>query len=323
MTQGEDPGEEAMAALLRLAGDRDAPAPERRERVREVVEARWREAVRGRRLRRRGTGVGLGLAIAATLLVALWPRTADRGPARSLATLELAVGPVTVAGVPVRPGLGLSAGEVIRTGQAGGAALRLSGGTGIRIDSDSEVGLVSAGVVTLEAGAVYVDSGRSGGGGVRVRTPLGDIRDVGTQFEVRLASGTLEVNVREGRVQLRLPGRSEQASVGESLTLTREGRLERAERPSHGPGWDWVVSLATPFGIEGRSLDDFLAWVARESGRRVRFQGVDAQARRQVLHGSLEGLGPIPALEVVLPTCGLAWRLDDDAILVLPAEPTR
>ena len=36
-----------------------------------------------------------------------------------------------------------------------------------------------------------------------IRTPLGDIRDLGTAFEVRLRDETLRVRVREGRVDLR------------------------------------------------------------------------------------------------------------------------
>jgi ferric-dicitrate binding protein FerR (iron transport regulator) len=321
----EDPGEEAVTTLLRLAEPGEAPPAERTARVRAAVEARWRDAVRARRLRRRLATTLLGLAAAAVIVVvAVSPRLVPEPPAAGVvAVVERAVGGVTREDPERRallPGAEVSAGTVVETRSDGGAALRLADGASLRVDGRSRVRLISATVVGLEQGGVYLDSGPRGRGGLEVRTPLGVVRDVGTQFEVRLAADALGVRVREGRVRIETRALATEVERGQAVTVGPSGHATRERVAAHGAAWDWASSLAPPFEIEGRPLQDLLEWVSRETGRRVRLAGVPESVRKQILHGSLEGLGPLPALDAALPACGLAHRLDEDAIVVEPGK---
>jgi hypothetical protein len=92
--------------------------------------------------------------------------------------------------------------------------------------------------------------------------------------------------------------------------------------PIYGPDWTWIVAAAAPRTVDGRSLTEFLSWVEREDGRTIRID--DAQvardATRTTVYGSIDGLTVEEALEVVLPTCGLAYRLDGDTIRVFRAD---
>jgi hypothetical protein len=53
--------------------------------------------------------------------------------------------------------------------------------------------------------------------------------------------------------------------------------------------------------IEGRSLDEFLAWVGRETGRQVVYTSADAarEAEQTTLRGSVSGLAPEAAVAAV------------------------
>ena len=87
--------------------------------------------------------------------------------------------------------------------------------------------------------------------------------------------------------------------------------------------WQWVQEIAPSFAIEGRTLGEFLAWVGRETGWQVRWldAGAAPRALAVVLHGSVEGLPPEQALAAVLPTCGLAHRLEEGAVVVFGNTP--
>jgi ferric-dicitrate binding protein FerR (iron transport regulator) len=158
---------------------------------------------------------------------------------------------------------------------------------------------------------------------VTVETPWGEIEERGTQFEVRLADEAVRVRVREGAVELASGDRSWEADAGAELLLTADGSLTRGSVPFHGQPWQWVQEIAPSFEIEGRTLGEFLAWVGRETGWQVRWREAGAAPRALgfVLHGSVESLPPEQALAAVLPTCGLAHRLDGGTVVVFANEP--
>ena len=71
-----------------------------------------------------------------------------------------------------------------------------------------------------------------------------------------------------------------------------------------------------PFSIEGRSVDEFLGWAARETGRQVVYASpdIEQQARRVTLSGTVEGLAPDQALAAVLATTSLRPVVDREQI---------
>jgi ferric-dicitrate binding protein FerR (iron transport regulator) len=176
----------------------------------------------------------------------------------------------------------------------------------------------------IDRGAVYIDSG-NGGAPVIVRTPVGVVRDVGTQFEVGLANGVWRVRVRAGSIRYESGGAQHAAAAGRELLVHPDGSLVTRPAPTYGADWDWVARAGPAFRVEGQTLAAFLDWVSRESGRRIAF--ADERLRRDssstILHGSIDGLTAEEALGVILPACGLTHRIDARRVTISRAEGSR
>jgi len=125
--------------------------------------------------------------------------------------------------------------------------------------------------------------------------------------------------VREGKVVLERGRGSHQASVGEELSVSRSGAVSRATVPLYGESWAWVQRVAPVMNIEGRSLVEYLAWVARETGWSAEYADPDLESEAAAieLHGTIEGLSPAESLELVLPGSGLDHRLEAGSLLVI------
>lgn len=317
-------GDEDLERLLRLAGRREPPPEEVTGRVRERVRDRWAREVARRRWRRRAVILSLAatvvLAAGGVLLRDAWkPGTAvEVGRVASLegaSRLERrGEGASTLQAHAV-----IASGDEVSTAADGRLALRLGSGRSLRLDRDSRIVIVSAAEVRLLAGALYVDSGREASGdGVEVRTDRGVVREVGTQFEVRLAEGGLSVCVREGKAVVESAGGTHEVLAGVRLALHADGTVDRQPAPPYGPGWDWVATVTPVPDVEGWTAEAFLDWFARERGLQLEFAGeaVARAAREAVISGSLEGLDAAQALDVVLPTCGLTYRTEGGTLQV-------
>jgi ferric-dicitrate binding protein FerR (iron transport regulator) len=320
--------EDALLALLRLAGPRPAVSAERSARVRAAVHGSWRAAYR-RETRRRlgGTLVALGAAAALVLLLGR-PAPTPETSSPPVATVERVIGsasaesPHAQGRPPLARGDVVLAGTVVETGEQGRAALRI-GPASLRVDRDTTVRLVTEGVLELDRGAVYVDTGQRGTG-LELRTTLGVVRDVGTRFEVRTQPGDLRVRVRDGEVVLDRAGQLDRVGAGTELVLA-DGRLRRRTVSPDNGDWAWASSVAASFELEGRRLREFLDWYASETGRAWRLApGLESRADT-VLHGSVADLTPDDALQVVLPICGLEARIERGTvrIVVVGAEERR
>jgi ferric-dicitrate binding protein FerR (iron transport regulator) len=234
-----------------------------------------------------------------------------------VARVERVVGAVRLEGDfegfrPVVEGEQLATGTTLITGDDGRTALHWGDRASLRLDRATRVRLVEPNRVELLAGALYVDS-PSGAGDLRVTTRWGEVREIGTQFEVRANDEVLRVRVREGLVELRPGGRTYEAASGVELSLAADGRLTRRSITTHDRDWEWVTSIAPSFELDGRSLGEFLAWVSRETGREVRYSDPElaATAPEVVLGGAVVDLSPAQALLAVLPTCGLEHRVEN------------
>ena len=86
--------------------------------------------------------------------------------------------------------------------------------------------------------------------------------------------------------------------AGELLTISDGGTTRSRLAPSASQ-WKWVNEVTPPFSIEGRSVDDFLTWAGRETGRTVVYSSAaaESQARSVTLRGTVEGLAPDLAVE--------------------------
>lgn len=245
----------------------------------------------------------------------------------TVARVEAVTGPVqletdTDEARTITKGEPIPLGAALRSGD-GRAALRLAGGATVRLDTETRLRLASATVLNLERGALYVDtgSGPQPRKPIEVHTSLGIARDVGTRFAVRIVDAgrtALLVQVRDGAVLTEQRGRAYRTQAGEELVLHHDGTAERREVTAHGPAWEWVLEASPGFDIEGRTLGEFLDWVSRETGWRVRYADAELadSAAKIVLHGGIGDLRADRAPFAVLPGAGLEGKLEGGTLVI-------
>ena len=89
-----------------------------------------------------------------------------------------------------------------------------------------------------------------------------------------------------------------------------------------GADWAWVTRAAPRFDLEGKTLAEFLDWVGREGAWTVRFAppARGPAASKTILHGAVDHLSTEEALGVILPACGLAFRIEPGGRVVVFEE---
>lgn len=330
--------DDEVARLVRLAGPTGSTnpiAPERFARVHTAVHGAWREEYVVRTRRRWLTVAVLGAAASVVIAFAIWRPNHTPAPVPA---------PVLVAhidqatGSPA-PGFSFGAGSAVMSGStvattAGTLAMTLTSGVRLRLDASSTARVDSATDVALERGAVYVDSAgahptQPGASPISIHTPAGLVRDIGTQFlvriEARLDGPGVRILVRDGQVRLtNANGVDTRADAGEELFSRPDGSdrsISRRPIAATGSEWAWAERAAPLFAVEGKTLGAFLDWVSHEGAWTVTFADsrVSKAARATVLHGRpdlLKGLTPAEALDVILPTCGLRHRIDGSRVVI-------
>jgi hypothetical protein len=296
-----------IATLIRLAGRRPAVNEERVHRVRSTVRDEWRRQVAQRRRIRIGASMISTLAIAATvggvLLFRAEPEATQPWP-RAI--------PPVIARVDSVHGLSglafgdeLRAGAVVRLGPDASASLSWNGAT-LRVDANTSLRLDAANVATLDSGAIYYASDAKTG--VVVQTPFGDVRDIGTRFEVRATRDTVRVRVRDGAVLVR----GTTARAGTEFLVSRNDLVQRAVATS-GDEWGWIERAAPPVILDGRTLEEVVRTIAEEKGLRVEWQEV---RRRDVrFHGTVP-LSATEALDAAAAASGTTYRIVGDRLIV-------
>jgi ferric-dicitrate binding protein FerR (iron transport regulator) len=327
-----DEGDDAeLRELLRAAGARPQPPTEVTDEVRAAVAAEWRDLVASRRPQRRAAP-WLAAASVAVLAVGAWlAMNRPDAPGAVVAIVARLAGPAEVrheaatSWQSLASGAELRAGDRVRTLGDGRAALRRADGLEIRLDVGTTLAIADDDLARLETGRVYVDAGVAGSrsGELVLETPIGSVRHLGTQYAVALAPAALEVAVREGRVTIDRRGNDAVASAGESVTVRADGRIERAALAPHDAAWYWAESTAPAFAIDGRTLDEFLVWAARETGRQLVYvsREVAQEAEQTVLKGSVDDLSPQQAITAVLATAPtLEARIAGAQLRISPAS---
>jgi hypothetical protein len=124
--------------------------------------------------------------------------------------------------------------------------------------------------------------------------------------------------VREGRVEIDRAGRLLSGSAGEQLDIDVLGGVTRSWISATDTAWQWAEAVAPAPDIDGQPATVLLAWVARETGRQLRYESaaVEARAATVILHGNIRHLAPLAALEVMLATTDLEYALAGDTMEV-------
>lgn len=322
-----------IAEIIASAGARPAPPEQMREAVFSAVEREWTQAVaerKGRRLRR-----ALLVASVAVVAVAIGTVVAIRRPpagGANIATFLAAQGPVEIANrasdAPLVGGESVRAGERVRT-RSSGRALFSVAGVSLRVGGDSDVTFERSGEIRLASGRLYVDSGlvRTAATAdprpsLEILTPLGSVRHVGTQFEVRVQGDGVRVRVRDGTVDINSPHAVVTLGSTDELAIGTDGAVSRTSVTPYSSEWSWTNDLGPEFLIEGRSFDEFLLWYSHESGRRLEFTTPDVRsaALSTRLSGSIVGLKPDDALAAVAATTRFHCDGTDPSRLVIRIE---
>jgi hypothetical protein len=311
--------ERAMQSLFAHVRPRDLPPSADEAEIRRALFVEW-DAITGRRaFLRRAVAATAAAAILLATFAALLLRTGS-APAAVVASVERVRGDAQIGGVALSIGAAVPSAVRIDT-HSGQVALRLADGGSLRLAPQTRVTFASAGHAALDAGTLYFDS-ENGASAVEVRTPLGIVRDMGTQFIAHLAGERLDVAVRDGRVAIERGSGEVDVAAGERVSVSSGAPAPRRERSaSFGGDWDWAERLAPRFDIDGRRLIDFLQWVEAQTGRTLAFADPKSEqvARDTVLNGSID-LEPLPMLTAVLALTDLGYTLDGERIVIRAAK---
>ena len=328
MIRPEDP-DAAVRDLLRQprSGAVDAA---RAARVRVAVHAAWKDAAAGTRNWKRDVALAaaavLAFAVALTLVDRLREREISQASTPIASTLFVTTEVVFEYDGQAR--VGRAVGEELRPGTristlGGHAAIVLANGVQLRLDSNTDITLDTERSMSLAGGAVYLDSSNRTGPPETVAIVARGtvIRDIGTRYEVRLSDQELRVRVRDGRVEVLSAFGMREADSGGQLSVTSSG-IRAARASISGSDWDWIVRATAPPQLEGRRLPEFLEWAEREGGRQIRFADPALERANQatIVYGAIERLTVEEALDVVLPSCGLARRTDGEVITIVAAD---
>jgi len=301
----DDLRDDTVERLIKLAGPRPAIPADVAARVKANVHNQWRAEVDARSRSRFIWALPLAAAIATAIILTITNRPSAPVTPWIIARVERVSG-----AAPLSKGQQIAARSEVAT-ENGRASVRLADGTSVRIDDHSRVRFLTPHRIALQAGAVYVTAAHSG---IRVETPYGVVRDIGTRFEVRLTKNLARVRVRDGVV---IVG-THRATRGEQLAFQSPADVVAEKVRPWGFEWNWTNDVAPDFAIEGARVSDFIVWVANESGFDVLYDS-DAtrqRATRTTLHGSIGKLQPDVAAKAVLPTAGLHATIDEGVLTV-------
>lgn len=316
---------DSLEELLKHAAPRPVPSPEDTTAARAAVREEWRQATATRRSRRRV----VQYALAATVLLGVFAalnvlRTPTVVPVQ-VASIAKTVGPVYILGEGAElrelgDTTGIYSGQTMVTREDGGLALAWGGGGSLRVGADTRLEFRDASSAFLVSGRVYFDSlpGKEGDAAsspdFTLRTELGDVQHVGTQYMSELNDGTLVVSVREGEV--RVEGKHYDRTVASGQQVSMSGR----QQPSvlsvsrSGKAWEWVHETMPPRDVDGETVHEFVTWVSRELGLGFRYEGnAESIAMEGELRGTVDTI-PADALRVRLLTAALDWRIEEGVI---------
>lgn len=323
--------DKAVEALLEHALPRPTPPSKDEQEVRAAVQAEWQAITSKRRARTQFNR----FAIAATVLLAVtvsFTLLRDTGIAPvQVATINKSYGSILLGNQSQLHELSdfsaITVGQSIVTGKESGIGLEWGSGGSLRIDADTRVEFISAGAIYLRSGRIYFDStpselitsisGGSNGTKFRIETEHGTVTHVGTQYMTYANGGELTVSVREGRVSMNGNYHNKTVLEGQQLTVAGSRRASVANFSRHGAAWDWVLQTSPIADVDGRSVDEFLNWVSRETGLRIVYESPEAEqkARSGILKGKVD-MDPRSALAFRMMGEDLDWHIDGGAIKV-------
>lgn len=317
--------EREVARLLRAAGPREAPPETARQQWEQTFRGELDQVLARRRRRSRvALGVAAGIALAVTVIAVLMrPEPAPHLTVR-VAGLSGANFQVEGRGDTPRVGQVLAPGTVLSAGAESYLALDVAG-YDLRLRSGSRLRLNQRDI-SLLTGELYASGAPGPGGspGLAIVTRYGTVRDIGTQFTVRVELNQTLATVRRGQLEIVAGEQSLHATAppqgARQITLGRPGSgMETATVPAAGNQWRWIYQSGRAYALEGQSVDQFLRWSTGESGFTLAYadRAAERYARTTIPYGDITDLDPEQAVAPVLATTDLQAELTADGRLLI------
>jgi len=177
-------------------------------------------------------------------------------------------------------------------------------GVEYRLRAGAELSWQSADRLSLANGALYVAT--HGKGSLVIKTPFGEVADIGTVFTTEVDADQMVVALREGSVQIDSPrGRHVSVAhgrVGERVTVNHE-RVVAEPFSGLDATFEWIFA-AHPGYADARP-DRVLEQIAGDLGLSLTYASPDIAARvaSTDYEGSVANLGPREALIVMAGVC--------------------
>ena len=322
--------QDSLEELLKQAAPRPVPSPGDEAIARAVVREEWRQVTSGRRSRRRV----VQYAIAATVLLGVFGvlnvlRTPPVDVVR-VASIEKSIGSVFVLGdqaelLEVNAEMQVFSGQTIVTRDDAGLALAWSNGGSLRVDANSRIEFTDEESVFLISGRAYFDS-RPGTGlsgtdvgdtpAFTLRTELGDVHHVGTQYMGEVADDVLTVSVREGEVFVDSKFHAQTIASGYRVSIAGRQQPNVSNIGRSGEAWEWAHRVMPPREVKGQTLHEFVTWVSRELGLDFHFDEELAEVVRTTeVHGDFKS-GATDALKNGLLSAALEWHIEEGVIYI-------
>jgi hypothetical protein len=325
---GETEDERALRTGLHV----NPLSPEAMSRIRAAAEAEWRANIEppARRWLPYAAVTSFMVVVAIVTGLFFMARLDRTEHGESAARVVQFEAPGIVEVHFLRRSTALSDGAVLRSGRTyqviGQALIDLEDGGNLRVAPGSEFEILAKNDVRLERGEMYVDipPGTHTNSVFTARTVAGEFRHSGTQFAIAVVQGQTRLRVREGSVHWLAADGESTVRAGTEVVFSNGAKAAQRPIATSGNEWDWTARTTPDFEIDNRPLGEFLAWVARESGRKLIL--ADDESRNEAasirMHGSVRGLTPMQALSAVMATTQLRYDLPDGQIRVSFASET-
>lgn len=301
-----------------------------RQRASEIVRARalnrlhdhWLKTTRRQRIVRKAWPWAIAAAV--LLSITLMLNLGGVGPENvplTVAKVNRVTGDTAVllekAGsqVAITPNTELSTFTKLATGENSRIAVSWNSGGSLRLDTNTKVALISPTRISLTQGVVYYDSydyeSRSSAKAkaIIITTPYGEISHVGTQFSVSVQESSLLLRVREGMAQITNDVETALIDAGSEGLITSQGIMGRQHVNSYGAPWHWAEEIGPLYTASGKSPEEVLAWIGRETGRKLVYTTPESLklAQSQRISG-LENVSPAQALTAIPYATRLVYK---------------
>jgi len=202
-----------MSTLLKHVHERENAPEQSKQRIKHQVKVQWQQKVKQRKQQRLWFGVGSIAAAMSVFLLVMNINFLPESKPQSLVFLDSIQGQVNSNNRLIEQNGSvkkqaqstvLSMGTMIETLDNGYATLVLQTGGNLRIKNNSQLVINGDNEFTLSYGSVYFESDLTAENKspISITTLYGTIQDIGTQFEVSANKSALQINVREGLVNL-------------------------------------------------------------------------------------------------------------------------